>query len=432
MGLLGALLRLVGGRGVGEILASEPPGDPGAGLVLGLASDAHGVGAHVGDEADRALAPQLDALVELLRQHHRLLGREVELAARLLLKGGGDEGRRGIAPALAARHALDPPGGAVQRCHDRQGGGLRGQRRLLAVVLAQGRGEFRRILAPETRVERPVLGGDEGQDLALALGEEPHRNGLDTPGREPATDLLPEQRRRLLRVHLLDVDLAGMLEGGLARALRDLVEHDPVRLGLGHAQLLGEMPADRLPFAVRIRGDVQGADPFRGFLELVEHLLFRGQDTIVRLEVPLLVDAELALGQVADMSHRSLDDVARIQVLLDRLDLGGRLYDHEGLQRSRGPRRRGGLRRRRNLRRHQGLLRAALGLHPSLTCTKRLPSSCRMRPSTSRVTSRAEARPTVNPLRSMMLSMPIGSSPMIRRSESVLSSFLSSTCLSAC
>ena len=113
VGLLGALLGLVDGRGIGEILAPEPPGDPAARLVLGLARDAHGVGAHVRDEADRALVPQLDALVELLRQHHGLLGREVELAARLLLQRRGDEGRRGVAPALAARHALDPPGGAV-------------------------------------------------------------------------------------------------------------------------------------------------------------------------------------------------------------------------------------------------------------------------------------------------------------------------------
>src|SRR5262249_51695730 len=95
VGLLRALFRLVGGRAVGEILASEPSRDPLARLVLSLASHPHGVRAHVGDEADGALVAQLDTLVELLGEHHGLACREMELAARLLLGGGGDEGRGG-------------------------------------------------------------------------------------------------------------------------------------------------------------------------------------------------------------------------------------------------------------------------------------------------------------------------------------------------
>src|SRR6266851_2925639 len=167
-----------------------------------------------------------------------------------------------------------------------------------------------------------------------------HGDRLNAPGREAAPDLLPEERRELvadepiehapglLRVHLLDVDLARVQEGGLDRALGDLVEHDPMRLGLGHAQLLREMPADRLALAVRVGGDVERVDLLGGLFQLVEHLLLGGQDTVVGLEAFLLVDAQLALGQVADMAHRGPHDKGRIQILLDRLDLRGRLHDH--------------------------------------------------------------------------------------------------------
>jgi hypothetical protein len=54
----------------------------------------HAVGTHIGDEAD-GLAADVDALIEPLRDAHRVRGREAELAARLLLHGrGGERGRR--------------------------------------------------------------------------------------------------------------------------------------------------------------------------------------------------------------------------------------------------------------------------------------------------------------------------------------------------
>ena len=51
-----------------------------------LARHLHAVGAHVGDEPDR-LAADVDAFIELLREPHRRLRAEAELAARLLLQG---------------------------------------------------------------------------------------------------------------------------------------------------------------------------------------------------------------------------------------------------------------------------------------------------------------------------------------------------------
>jgi hypothetical protein len=54
------------------------------------------VGAHVGDQADAALA-DVDAFIELLRDAHGALRRKTELARGFLLQRRGRERRRGIA-----------------------------------------------------------------------------------------------------------------------------------------------------------------------------------------------------------------------------------------------------------------------------------------------------------------------------------------------
>ena len=339
MRLLGGLARPVHRRSVGQIQVAEPPRHPGPRLGLGLLGHPHRVGAHVGDQAHRALRSELDALVELLGQHHRLLGREVELAAGVLLQGGRDERRGRVAPPLAPGHRLHPPLLAVEGGHHRERLGLRGQVGLLAAYLAQGRLELRRLLGPEASVERPVLGRDEGLDLALALGDQAHRHRLHPPRREAAPDLVPEQGRelvadepvqdaaRLLRVDLVGVDLSRVLERLLHRPLRDLVEQDAVDLGALDPELLGKVPADGLALAVGVGGDVEGLGLLGRPLQLVQHLLLGGQHAVVGLEPALLIHAQLRLGQVPHVAHGGLHDEPRIQIFLDGLHLR-RGFDH--------------------------------------------------------------------------------------------------------
>src|SRR5690606_3103439 len=69
---------------------------------------AYVVGAHVRDETDRALGlPELDALVEVLRETHRALRAEAELLRRLLLERARLERRLGVLAALTALDARD-------------------------------------------------------------------------------------------------------------------------------------------------------------------------------------------------------------------------------------------------------------------------------------------------------------------------------------
>ena len=283
----------------------------------------------------RPVRAHLHTFVELLGDRHRLLGREAELAAGVLLQRRGDERRGGVALALAARHGAHQEARAVQPRHQRAGSRLVGQRRLFAVHLAQRGGELRGLLGLQPGVERPVLDGDEGPDLALAIDDQAHRHRLYASGRQAATDLVPQQRReavadqtvqhaaRLLGVDLLDVDAARVLERRPYGPLGDLVEGDAVDVLLRDRQLLGQMPADRLPFPVGVGGDVERVDLLGGLLEIVEHLLLGGCDHVLGLELLLGIHAELGLGQVAHVPHGGLDDVLAVQVLRDRLHLGG-------------------------------------------------------------------------------------------------------------
>src|SRR5256885_254571 len=149
--------------------------------------------------------------------------------------------------------------------------------------------------------------------------------------------------RGLLRVHLALVDLQRVRERLPDGVLRDLVEQHAADLG-AVAQGLRHVPGDRLTLAVGVGGDEHALRLLRRLLDLGEGLRLLLDGDVLRREAVVDVHAQLALRQVADVSHGRLDGVARAEVLADRLRLGGRLDDDERAPTSRqGP----GLRRAR-------------------------------------------------------------------------------------
>ena len=250
-------------------------------------------------------------LVESLGDPHRRLRRVAQLPARLLLERGRAEGRR---RASAVRLLLD--GG------DRERPAVeipRERRRLLLVedddrsfcdtgtaeVLALR--DARAVDGDETRFERarveraddvPVRGDHEAHALELPLDDEPRRHRLHAAGGEAAHDLLPEHRRdlvavetvedpaRLLRVDESLVDVPRVLERADDGVLRDLVEHHAANRHL-RLQRLDEMPGDRLAFAVLVRREQQLVRAGELLLEPGHDLLLLRVDDVVRLEVVL-------------------------------------------------------------------------------------------------------------------------------------------------
>ena len=84
-----------------------------------LFRDAQRIGSHIRDETDRALARDLHAFIELLRDHHRAPRRHIELAGRLLLERRGDERRRRILLFFGIFDALDAELAGLQFSQDR-------------------------------------------------------------------------------------------------------------------------------------------------------------------------------------------------------------------------------------------------------------------------------------------------------------------------
>ena len=86
-------------RLVRQIVGAETLGDDAADLGQRLVGERHGVRAHVADETDGAFA-DVDPFIETLRDGHRALRAEAELARRFLLQRGGRERRGRVAAAL--------------------------------------------------------------------------------------------------------------------------------------------------------------------------------------------------------------------------------------------------------------------------------------------------------------------------------------------
>src|SRR5262245_55788102 len=345
VGVLGVLLRAIEDRLLGKELRAIARFHARTNRLQRVVRDAGRIGPHVGDETHRAVGSELDAFIEPLGDLHRPLHPEAQLLEGLLLQLRGDEGRHGVAAPLLA---LDPRHAEAPRLEvAAHGFGRRGVSDLevLAVLLDEVRAEHRRLPGLEVREHGPVLFGDEGSDLALAVADQFERHRLHPPRRQSAPYFVPKDRAhlvahqtvqdaaRLLRVHLLGIHLARVLEGLLDGAARDLIEDHPTHLLLGsNPEFFLEMPADRLSLAVRIGRQVDGRRVLGGGLELVQDPFARCEDLVVGCEPLLDVDAQLLPGEIPNVPHGGLHHEVPSEIFVDRLRLGGGLDDHEVLR----------------------------------------------------------------------------------------------------
>ena len=90
-----------------EILGAEQRAQMIARLQRRRLRHARRIGTHVRDETDLALGPDVDALVQVLRETHGALGPEAELLRRFLLERAGREWRRRILATLTTLYFGD-------------------------------------------------------------------------------------------------------------------------------------------------------------------------------------------------------------------------------------------------------------------------------------------------------------------------------------
>ena len=94
------------------------------------------------------------------------------------------------------------------------------------------------------------------------------------------------------------------------------MEHDALRAVDRETQHFGQVPCDGLSFAVFI-----GSEP-NGFVlgqlgQFVDHLLLVARDFVDGREAVVDMDAEVLLGEVADVSETRFDDEILTEELLD-------------------------------------------------------------------------------------------------------------------
>src|SRR5580704_17820874 len=345
MGALGLLARFIKVRLLRDIFFAVSRDDMAADGLERLVRHARRIGAHISDKADRALLAKLDALVQLLRDLHRAARLIVQLARRLLLQARRDERRSGAAADFLALDALYRERRRFDRRDDLFGARL-GQLVRLVVdavvfVTVEPRLERRRILGRQTGVEGPVLFGAEGLALAFAVDDYPERNRLNPAGADAALDLVPQQRAqlvadqavedaaRLVRVEQVVIELRRISDRLFYSRRRDFMQQNAADLGLGLAEMIGDMPCDRLAFAIRVAGEVDVILALGGGLDLAEDLLFALDYYEIGREIMLDIDPELALGQIHDMADRGHDLVVATEVTLDGFRLCGRFNDYE-------------------------------------------------------------------------------------------------------
>ena len=295
------------------------------------------VGTHVGDRA---------VLVEILRNPHRVAGRETELARGFLLQGRGREGRRRIARQRLGFDAVD---GEMPRLHIGFGGariGLVGDRQTLDLVAAPAREPRleRRAAHFELAGDRPILLRNKGFDFAFAFDDEAQRHRLDATRRFGAGQLAPQNRRegeadeiverapRPVCVDQIVVEAAGTRHRIGHRLLGNRVEGhaiDLLRQRLFLAQQFLHVPADRLALAIGVGRENQTVGLLRGILNILQPL------RLVRIELPLhrktviRIDRAVLGRQVADVAIAGQHLEITAEIFLDRLRLGGRFHNHQ-------------------------------------------------------------------------------------------------------
>ncbi len=185
------LLRVLGGAAVfdrrfRQVVGTVVLGDVATHLGDSVLRQRDRIRSHVSDETGDD-PPHAHAFIETLRDFHRAVGRESELAHRLLLQGRSGEGRRRRAQfallldlvdaRFAAAMGLEEPADLLLPRGIADGELVE----LFCVEMGELRGEGdAALLAVE--VDRPVFLALEALDLELALDDEPQGRALHAAG----------------------------------------------------------------------------------------------------------------------------------------------------------------------------------------------------------------------------------------------------------
>ena len=346
------LLRVLGldrvfARAGRHVIVAEILGDDAPRRRDRLGREIDAVGAHISDEAGRALA-DIDAFVEALRNLHGARRRKTELARRLLLQGRSGERRIGVALDRLRFDRRDREERLLER--GLEGFGLRARADvepvdLLAVGADQPGGEGRLRFRAQMGDDRPIFARNELFDLELAVADNPQGDRLHPARRARARQLAPQDRRQVEADQIVEraarpvgvdegvVDLARIAHRLLDGVLGHRVEHHAID-ALVLEQLLAlqnfmDVPGDRLAFPVRVGRQDHAVGVLDRAADVAHPLGGLRVDFPAHREIVVRVDRAVLRRQIPHMAERGVDLVVLAQIFVDGLRLGRRLDDHD-------------------------------------------------------------------------------------------------------
>ena len=193
----------------------------------------------------------------------------------------------------------------------------------------------------ELHADCPIFLRHKCLDFLFTVADELHGHRLHASGRKPLLDLAPEKRAelvadnavehtpRLLGIHTVDIDRMRLPHSRLYGRFRYFIKNDAaILLGI-HSQDIGQMPGDCLSFAVGIGGQIYLVGMFCVLFQRLDQIPFAADIDVLGGKIMLDVDAELAFGQIAQMSHGGAHHILLAKIFLDGLGLGRRLDDNQ-------------------------------------------------------------------------------------------------------
>ena len=262
------------------------------------------------------------------------------------MKGrGGEGGGRGPFP-FAPGYFLDPVRFLAKRL-DKSGGSRLVRNielpELLPLRFDEARLETLLRLILQRCVDRPVFLLFERLDLLFPFADQSQRHRLNSPGREPVPDLLPQKRRKvetdeivedgsgLLSVHQFPGNVPGVPDRFRYGILGDFMEHHTpygyCRFFTVEPESRQQVPRYRLPLTVGVSRQQKGVGILQFLLDGIDVLLALGKNGIFRFEIVLDIHRSLFAGQGADMAVGSQNPVLSAEKLLYGLRFGGRFDD---------------------------------------------------------------------------------------------------------
>ncbi len=330
--LLSALLFLAGLRCV---LCPVFLPDKSAGRLRRLVGDSGGIRSQIGNDTCGAVALDIYALIQLLRQPHGLLRGKVQYLAGFLLQRGGGKRQRRLLDSLAVFYRGHLVLCLIQYLLDLLQL-FSGRDRLLRLRSTVILGQKRLLLSGHRKgsIQRPVLFRNKGVDLLFSVADDAQRHRLDTPRAQSPLDLRPQHRRYLiahhpvqtpsclLGIHQIHVDLSGVLQRFFDRRLRDLIKSNAVNFLVFQFQRREQVPGNSLPLAVRVRCQIYLLGFLHFFSQIRQNVSLPPDRNILRLKIMLHINSERAARKIPHMAVAGRHFIISPQKLLDRLHLG--------------------------------------------------------------------------------------------------------------